>query len=393
MNPRTPEQDDPLISLFLELVRVPSPSGQEREVVDFLATRLRGLGLDVEESEPLDDSPAAAGNLYCRLPGSAAGIPVLFSAHMDTVASEAGALPRPVLDGGVIRSGSRAVLGADDKAAVAAIVHTVETVIRKGVPHAGIELLLTVGEESGLRGAKASSLDGIAAECGFCMDATGPLGGLVVRSPSQKTIRATFVGKPAHAGVAPEEGRSAIAAAARAISEMRLGRIDAVTTANIGIIRGGEAVNVVPDRCSIAGEARSHDDARLEEQVTAMLDAIAFAATHAEVDVEIATVDEFRGFDLSGGNLPYELAERALKQIGMEPRGVETGGGSDVNVLILKGLPCVNMTIGMESVHTPEETITLESLQAAHRALMAILEQAQTMRRPPMRKPAARKKR
>ncbi len=376
MNSSLPESEDPLVSFFLELARIPSPSGHEREIVDYLTSRLRLLGLNPQEAEPIEDHPAAAGNLYCRLPASAGGIPVLFSAHMDTVESEAGALPEPVIDAGVIRSGSRAVLGSDDKAAVAAMVYTLEQVIKEGLPHAGIELLLTVGEESGLRGAKECSLDGVVAECGFCMDATGPVGGIVVRSPSQVTIRAEFNGRAAHAGVAPEKGRSAIAAAARAVSEMELGRIDAETTANIGIIRGGEAVNVVPARCRIAGEARSHNDGSLERQVTAMLDAIAFAAAYSQVDAQVSTVDEFRGFDLSEGNLPYRLAERALRKIGREPVPVTTGGGSDVNILILKGLPCVNLALGMEAVHTPDEHITIESLRAARQLLLAILDQA-----------------
>lgn len=368
--------DNPLISLFLELARIPSPSGHERQVIDFIATRLRGLGLEVAESPPIEDHPAAAGNLYCYLPGNAPGIPIMLSAHTDTVVIDADVLPRPLLDDGIIRSGSRAVLGADDKAAVAAIVYTMEMVTKKKIPHAGIELLLTVGEESGLRGAKAASLEGIKARCGFCFDSTGPVGGMVVKSPSQKTITANFIGKSAHAGVAPERGRSAIVAAARAVAEMKLGRIDEETTANIGIINGGKAVNVIPDRCHISGEARSHNQDKLEKQITSMLDAISFAATVAEVDVEVSTVDEFRGFDLTEGNLSYDLAKRALKEIGIEPVPITTGGGSDVNVFNLKGLPCVNLSVGMENVHTPDEYISVDSLQAVHRLLLALIGQA-----------------
>ena len=366
----------PLVSLFLELVRIPSPSGFEREVMDFLTNRLRGLGLEVGESAPLEDHPGSAGNLYCRLPATSSGFPIMLSAHADTVASEEGALPHPVLEGGFICSGSRAVLGADDKAAVAPIIHVVERIVHEQIPHAGIELLITVGEEGGLRGAKAASMEGMAAACGFCFDSTGPLGGMVVKSPSQKTVRAAFAGTSAHAGVAPEEGRSAVAAAARAVAEMRLGRIDGETTANIGIIRGGEAVNVVPDRCVIAGEARSHDREKLENQVSAMLDAITFAATVEGVDVETQVVDEFHGFDLSEGNLPYDLARRALERLGIEPRPVTTGGGSDVNVFILKGLPCLNLSVGMEKVHTPDEYISVEALRRMEDLLLALVEEA-----------------
>lgn len=368
---------DPLVSLFLELAGIPSPSGHERAVNDFLTTRLRGLGLEVEEGEPLyPDSGSSAGNLYCRLEASVPGTPILFSAHTDTVPSEEEALPEPVVEDGIIRSASRSVLGADDKSAVAAIVFTLEQIVCGGVPQAGIELLLTVGEEGGLRGAKMSTMDGVAAECGFCLDSTGPVGGVIVRSPSQKTINATFLGVSAHAGVVPEEGRSAVRAASRAIASMKLGRLDEETTANVGTIRGGEAVNVVPDRCTIQSEARSHSREKLESQVAHMIDAIQLAAAEEEVDVELTVVDEFHGFDFSAGGLPIELAERAFARMGLRTKRASTGGGSDVNVFNLKGLPCVNLATGMERVHTPDEYISIESLYQMHEFLLALVDEA-----------------
>ncbi len=376
MNKRDTEPAGALVSLFMDLARIASPTGNEREIMDHLTTRLRGLGLEVEESAPLEDRPSAAGNIFCRLKANAPGTAIMFSAHVDTVASQEGALPQPVLENGTIRSGSPAVLGADDKVAVAAMVYTLEQVIKKQVRHAGLELLLTVGEESGLRGAKALPSGQIKASCGFCMDGTGPVGRIVTRSPSQKTVRAVFRGKAAHAGVEPERGRNAIAAAARAVAEMKLGRIDADTTANIGIIRGGEAVNVVPGRCQIEGEARSHDDEKLESQVAAMLDAISFAAAAASVDVELAAVDEFRGFNIGPGHPAYDLALLALEDIGLEPVPVSSGGGSDVNIFNLMGIPSVNLSAGMENVHTPDEYIAVESLNQCHRLLMEIIRKA-----------------
>ncbi|MHB0866134.1 MAG: M20/M25/M40 family metallo-hydrolase [Thermoleophilia bacterium] len=367
---------DPLVSLFLELAHIPSPSGQERDINDFLITRLRGLGLEVQEGEPIREGSVGAGNLFCRLPGNAPGITILLSAHTDTVASEPDALPDPILEEGVIRSRSRAVLGADDKAGLAAIVYSVEKIIKDRLPHAGIELMLSVGEESGLLGAKAWSLDGVEAECGFCFDSTGDVGTIIVRSPSQKTIRALFRGKAAHAGVAPEEGRSAVAAAARAVAGMRLGRIDSETTANIGMIKGGEAVNVVPDRCQVHGEVRSHDLQKMEQQVADMVDAINLAATAEEVDVEIAVVEEFHGFDVSGGSVPLTLAQQAITDIGLTPVLDDTGGGSDVNVLNLMGLECVNLSCGMEQVHTPDEFVTVASLRHGHELIMALVKRA-----------------
>lgn len=356
---------------------MPSPSGHERDVNDFLTTRLRGLGLEVEEGEPLyPDSGSSAGNLYCRLEGNVPGTPIMLSAHTDTVPSEEEALPEPVIEDGIIRSASRSVLGADDKSAVAAIVFTLEQIVRNSTPQAGIELLLTVGEEGGLRGAKMSSLEGVAAKSGFCLDSTGPVGDVIVKSPSQKTVNATFIGVSAHAGVVPEEGRSAVRAAARAITAMKLGRLDEETTANVGIIRGGEAVNVVPDRCTVHSEARSHSREKLESQVAHMIDAFHLAAAEEEVDVELTVIDEFHGFDFSAGGLPIELAERAFTRMGLKTKRTSTGGGSDVNVFNLKGLPCVNLATGMERVHTPDEYISVESLYQMHEFLMALVVEA-----------------
>lgn len=369
--------EDPLVDLFLDLARIPSPTGHERSVVDFLTTRLRGLGLEVEEGEALyPESGSSAGNLYCRLAGSVPGIPIMLSAHSDTVPSEDEALPDPVFEDGVLRSRSRSVLGADDKAALAAIVYALGQVIHNSLPQAGIELLLTVGEEGGLRGAKISNVESMAAECGFCLDSTGPVGGVIVRSPWQKTVSAEFIGKSAHAGVVPEEGRNAVAAAARAVAAMKLGRLDDETTANIGVIKGGEAANVVPDRCAILGETRSHNQDKLEKQVSAMIEAINLAAAGEEVDVELKVVDEFHGFDFSQGGLPIDLAERAFKRAGIETRRTSTGGGSDVNVFNLMGLDCVNLATGMEKVHTPDEYITAESLHQMKAFILALVEVA-----------------
>lgn len=367
---------DPLVELFLELARINSPTGCERPAVDYLVERLSRLGLTVDEGPPVAEGPLAAGNIYCRIPGNTDGIPILLSAHTDTVLSEKGALPEPVVEGGIIRSASRAVLGADDKAAIAAMLSAVETVIADQRPHAGIELLFTVCEESGLRGAKASNLDGIEAECGFCMDCTGAVGSIVVRSPAQKTIRAAFTGRAAHAGVEPEVGRSAVQAAARAISAMELGRLDDETTANIGIIHGGDAVNIVPAACVIEGEARSHDPERLDAVVTGMVDAITAAAAADDIDVEVTVVDEFSSFDFREGGLPVELAARAIRRLGLNPSYISTGGGSDVNVLNLKGLACANLAIGMERLHSFDEYIAVESLVKAYQLVLEIINEA-----------------
>jgi tripeptide aminopeptidase len=351
--------DDPLVELFIDLAKIRSPSGDERLVVDYLIRRLEKLGLNPVESEPL--TGGNAGNLYCRIDGDSSGTAVLFSGHTDTIVAESGAIPEPKIADGVISCANRAVLGADDKAALAAIVSAVERIVSENLPHAGIELLLTVSEENGLKGSKAASLEGVRAECGFCLDSTGPVGEVIVRSPAQKTIRATFIGKSAHAGVAPEEGRSAVVAASKAVSGMKLGRIDD---------------DVVPEKCYIAGECRSHKPDKLDSQVTAMMEAVNEAAAAEQVDVDLSVVDEFQAFDLRRGNLPVDIARRALGQIGITPVMADTGGGSDVNEFNRKGLPSVNLSVGMTRVHSPDEYITVESLIQARDLVLAIVSTA-----------------
>ncbi len=207
-------------------------------------------------------------------------------------------------------------------------------------------------------------------------DSTGAIGEVITRAPSQKSMSADFHGVAAHAGIAPEKGRSAIVAAAHAVAAMRLGRIDELTTANVGVIAGGSATNVVPERCRIEGEARSHDPARLAAQMTHMIDAVQLAAGVAGIDVETTVRDEYSGFALDDDALPVRIARVALHDMGVEPRVGPSGGGSDVNVYNARGLPAVNLSVGMENVHTPDEFFPVARLHDAHRLLHGLVRAA-----------------
>ncbi len=238
---------------FAALCRIPSPSGSERRCADAVSAELRGLGLTVAE----DDAGAAlggdCGNLLARIPGSGERS-LLFCAHLDTVPV---AEPiEPVVRDGGWENAHEAILGADNKVAVATMLAFARRLT--AVPTAvGVELLFTVGEELALGGAKEFEVGILRSRLGYTFDSASPVGGVVVASPTHYRIAAELRGVAAHAGVRPEMGRSAILAAARAIANMRLGRIDSETTANIGTIDGGSAANIVPDRCRVLGEARS----------------------------------------------------------------------------------------------------------------------------------------
>jgi len=368
-----------LLELFLRLVEIPSPSGRERAVADFILAWLRDAGL-----EPLEDGTgpvtgAGSGNVTVNVapretPSDRPGVPpILVAAHMDTVAVD-GPISAVVHDG-VVRSATDTILGGDDKVAVTALLAVLRD-LAVSPPERGLVAVFTTSEEIGLVGAKALDVEGLGAAAGFVFDTTGPIGEIVTRAPSQKSFTAEFHGVAAHAGIAPETGRSAVAAAARAVAEMQLGRIDELTTANVGRIEGGTATNIVPERCRIEGEARSHDPARLAVQLGGMLDAVQLAAGVAGIDVETTVIDAYTGFALADDALPVRVAAEALRTLGVEPRLGPSGGGSDANVFNLRGVPSVNLSVGMEQVHTPEEYLPVARLDEAYRLLHAVVRAA-----------------
>jgi tripeptide aminopeptidase len=358
-----------LLELFLDLVRIPSPSGHERALADFCAARLTTLGLQVDEDDAGEHAGADAGNLLIRVPGGDA-LPILLSAHLDTVAHDG--TVEPVVEDGVVRSRGDTILGADDKVAVAPLLALLADLAEQ--PPAGdVEVLLTVCEEVGLRGAEAFDIGRLGAEAGFVFDSSGAIGSVLIAGPGQKRLLAEFRGTAAHAGLEPERGHSAILAASRAVSSMKLGRIDEQTTANIGIIGGGVATNIVPERCELRGEARSLDPERLAAQVAHMVDAVQLAAAEAGVDVSVEITGDYQGFALSPDDPPAQIAGEALQGIGVAPRFGGAGGGSDANIFNARGLPCVNLSAGFESVHSAHEYLPVERLAEVYRLAHALV--------------------
>jgi tripeptide aminopeptidase len=365
-----------VLELFLALVRIPSPPGHERAVVDHCAAYLRALGL-----EPVEDDTAAAlggdaGNLYCRVPATlgASGTPLFFCAHTDTVPH---ASPiEPVVRDGIVTNEQDGILGADNKASVAGMLDAVRRIVMERIPHAGVELVLTPQEEVGLRGAKAFDHDRLHARMGYVFDHASPIGGMVLEAPTQYSIDARFIGREAHSGIAPEEGRSAIAAAARAIAEMRLGRLDDETTANVGLVSGGSARNIVAGECSIAAEARSLSSAKALRQCQAMVDAITHAADAEGCEVETRTAHEYEAYRLRRSEPVVALAERALTECGYAPEVLRTGGGADSHIFNERGRPCLNLPSGMQAIHTPSEQIAVADVEGISRIVLALVEDA-----------------
>jgi tripeptide aminopeptidase len=351
---------DRLHETFVRLCEIRSPTGEEREVADTIAAELRALGLEVSEDDAAGPAGAGAGNLLARLPGQSDEW-VMFCAHIDTVPHK-GQIEVAESDG-VFRSAGETILGADNKAAVAVFMELVARHAANPGP-VGIELVLTVAEEQGLRGAKAFDASLLRSRCGFVLDHASAIGEVIVTSPTQQSVRADFVGVEAHAGIRPEDGNSAIAAAAAAISRMELGRLDEETTANVGVIAGGTSGNVVPGHCEIVAEARSLDAGRAAEVAGALSDACTWGASEHGCDADVRIEELFRGYKIAPSSPALALAEAGLRRAGFEPERTATGGGSDANALIVDGFDCVLLANGTEANHTPDEAVSARNLDA-----------------------------
>jgi tripeptide aminopeptidase len=365
-----------VVELFTELAAMPSPPGEEREVADRVTEYLHGLGLDVAEDAAGSEIGSNAGNLLTRLePTAESGVPIFLCAHLDTVPPE-GSIEPVVGDDGVVRNSAGTILGADNKAAVAAMLEGARRVLEEGRPHAGIELLFTPKEEVGLLGAAAFDDSLLRARVGYVYDMAAPIGEVILGAPHSHSMQVRFHGRAAHSGMYPEEGRSAIAAAARAITDLRLGRLDDETTANVGVIEGGTAGNIVPEHCTFLAEARSHDERKLAETVQEMLDAITFAAGLEECEVETEVHKSYRGYRFRRDDQAVRIAAEALATSGFEPRFALTGGAADANVFNERGLSCVNLANGMTDIHTPDERISVDDLEGMVEVTLALIEAA-----------------
>ncbi len=367
-----------LNDLFAELCRIESPSCRERACADRVAAELRAIGLDVSE----DDAGAAlggdCGNLLAEIPAPAPDRPtLLLCAHLDTVPLTAPV--QPVLVDGGWENARAGILGADNKAAVAVILAAARRVARAGAP-VGLQLLFTVGEETALAGAGALDPSRLRCDYGYVLDHASPIGEVIVASPTQYRLVASFHGAAAHAGIVPERGRSAILAAAHAIGSMRLGRIDAQTTANVGEIRGGTAMNVVPERCEVVAEARGLEESSVEALVGELVDRIHEAANlpECECDVDVDVARMFAGYRVAPNERALAVAEAALRDCGYMPRRVSSGGGSDANVFRAHGLAVVNLANGTERNHEPTERVSASALEEMLDVVLSLIEHAAT---------------
>jgi tripeptide aminopeptidase len=355
-----------LISYFLELVQIDSESRNERGVADKLKRDLIELGFRVEEDDAGEKTGGNAGNIYAYLPGKKESDPLLFCAHIDTVRPGNGI--RPEIQEGRIVSAGETILGADDKSGVAEIIFGIKEVISSGEAYPPLEVLFTVCEEIGLLGARYFDKSRLKSKLGYAFDSEA-IGEFMTGAPSQNTIKIKVFGKEAHAGVEPEKGINAIRVAAEAIAAIPMGRIDFETTANVGVINGGMATNIVPNLVELKGEARSHNPQKLEQVTNDIISAFQKAAArhkleNVEARVEIEVKTEYRSFFMEESKPVVQIARKALDKLNVTPNFGKGGGGSDANIINAEGVEMIVAGTGMHGYHTVDENILVADLKA-----------------------------
>lgn len=368
-------QPQRLISTFTDLCLINSPARREAAIADHLQSALEALGLRCVRDRAGDVVGGTTGNLIATLPGTLPDRPMIFlAAHMDTVEPTEGITI--IRDGDWIKTDGTTILGADDRAGIAPILEALRVVQEQNLQHGGIQAVFTVCEEIGLLGAKALDRSLIEASFGFVLDSGPPVGSVVTSAPTQDSFDVRIIGRPAHAGAEPEKGISAIQAAARAIDRMRLGRIDPETTANVGVIQGGDATNIICAEVQLRAEARSRDPRKLEVQVQHMVDAFNEAAGHYGATAEIDIHHQYDAYNIAVDAPNVALALRAAERMGLPTRTRSVGGGSDANVFNSIGMAACVLGTGMTDVHTHDERIDVRDLVATAEWVVAIIKEA-----------------
>lgn len=357
---------------FMELVRIDSPTRGERQIADVLKQKLREIGLSVEEDEVGQKIGGNAGNLIARLPGKVAGAPCLMlSAHMDCVEPCRGVEPK-LLEDRIVSAGNT-ILGSDCKSGIAPILEALRQVQEQKISCGEVLVVFTVAEEGGLNGAKNIDPEKIRADYGYALDGAGAPGVITSMAPGQNHIQLVAHGKTAHAGLAPEEGINAIVLAGKALAELPQGRIDFETTCNVGLIQGGVATNIVPDRTEVTVEARSRDMQKLDDLTQKIIQQFRQVVEQNGGRSEASVVKKYEPFVLAENSQVVAAAVQAAIECGLSTRVEGGGGGSDANFFNRYGIPTAVLGTGMSKVHTCDEYLLEEHLYQTTEWTLALI--------------------
>src|SRR4051794_37286517 len=367
-------------NLLLELVQIDSVSREEREVAQRIRTLCEEMGAEVFIDDAGGKVGGNTGNVIARFPGTVpTAEPIMMSAHMDTVVPGRGV--KPIIEGDIVRTDGSTVLGGDDKSGCAVILETIRCLQEQKIPHAPIDAIFSICEEVGLLGAKHVDMSKVRARYGIVFDSDDP-GFLFTKGPSADHFEIKIYGLESHAGVAPELGISAIRIAAEAIMNMKLFRIDDETTANIGVIQGGEATNIITNLVTLKGEARSLDDQKLDAQTAHIIKCCEDAAAKYEVTVEGVTTRarvesevtrEYHAMDVSDDSRVVRLVKEAASRMGLDVKTLASGGGCDANIFNKRGIECANLGTGMRAIHTVKEWLDVKDMYASAEMTLEIM--------------------
>jgi tripeptide aminopeptidase len=357
-----------LLETFFELLKIKSPSRYEKQIADYVSDILRSLGLTVITDNAGKKIGSNAGNIIAllRKPYSKSVSnkipPLFFGAHLDTV-NVNGEIKPEIRNKKIVNKNKNCILGADDKVAIAAIIEAIRTIKDFKIKTGDIYLIFTIAEEVGLLGSRNMNLKPLKAKYGFLFDGDGDIGTIFNQAPFHNAIDITIIGKAAHAGISPEKGISAIQVASHTISKMKLGRIEPGTTCNIGIIEGGVATNIIPEKVEIKAEARSLEEEKLEKLTSQIINDFATGAKENGAKAKFKVKREYDGFKISENELPVIMAKNIFKKLGLKSKIISTVGGSDVNILNSKGKMAINLSAGMENVHSSKEYVKIAELE------------------------------
>jgi tripeptide aminopeptidase len=369
-----------LKNLLIELIKIDSLSRKEYDVAMRLKSEMEALGAAVSIDDAGKKVGGNVGNLIAHFSGNVQNAQaLLLSAHMDTVVPGEGIVP--ILDGDILRTNGRTVLGGDDKSGVAIICEVMRVMKENRLPCSDIDVVFTICEEAGLIGAKCLDVGNLRARTGLVLDSDS-VGFLFTKAPAANRMEFHVHGLEAHAGVCPEKGINAIKVAAEGIAPMRLGRIDHETTANIGVVEGGMAVNIVPNHVILRGQARSHSEEKLNRQTEHMKHCLEEAAARhvLELDgkrhsakVEAKIERDYDRMDVPESAPIVKLVHAAARSLKLEVKTLATGGGCDANVLNQKGLVVANLSTGMRDIHTVKEWLDLRDLNQSAQMVLEIV--------------------
>lgn len=349
-----------LLNEFLELTSYSVPSKHEGEIRKCLMQKLLALGFQVSEDNAFPET--ASGSLYGFWPGDIPGEPILFTAHMDTVTPCENKKVIVEADGTIHTDGTT-VLGGDDVTGIVEFLEAVRQIKEEGIPHRDVEIIFTACEEYFVEGAKRLDYSRIRSKQAYVLDTDGQIGRAVLAAPTGVRILATITGKAAHAALAPEEGINAVAVAAKAISCMKLGRIDEDTTANIGIIQGGSSGNIVPESCFVEGETRSLSHEAAMKQKEHMVDCFYRTAEEYGARAEVTAQIVYNAWAVSEESDLCRRFFHAAQGMGLRPVFERACGGSDASFLSEHGISCLILATGMHEIHSVREYTTVREME------------------------------